>query len=366
MENALNSIKPSEIEDTLVALFEKEKKSNLVKASLFNLIIYTEDTERENYLVHLTKSLIKKFPCRIIFITESSKEGDFLNTKVSALRPEGEDDGFFCELIHFEVSKSYKERISYLVTPHLIPDLPVYLLFAKDPSSGDTPTTLGLDAFPSRIIFDSEYMGHMSEFCSYIATLQQENIDIGDLNWARFASWRSVISKVFSRKEKQKLLATCEEITIRYNSHSNEAFHHNKIQATYLQGWIATNMYWKFETVLCEGGKIVVNYTSKYGTHKIYLEQSSPDESIHPGKITSVVIKNQTESTSFEREESSDHLIKITHCNPNGCEIPVLYPLASEGTGKSLTREIYSRDTSPDFIACIKLLANWNSGIICS
>jgi len=366
VENDLNSIKPSEIEQTLVSIFEKEKKENLVKASLFNLIIYTDNDTREAYLTKLCKNLIKKFPCRIIFVKESNSEGDILNTKVSSLHPEGEDEGFFCEFIHFEVSKQNKERVSYLITPHLIPNLPVYLLFAKDPSAGDTPTSLKLDAFPSRIIFDSEHMGHMSQFATYISSLQRDNIDIGDLNWARFSSWRSVISKVFSRKEKQKLLATCDTIKIQYNSHSNKEFLHKKIQATYLQGWIATNMYWQFEEVSCEDGNIAVNYSSKYGKHKILLEQGESVDTINPGCILSVHIENSTESTSFIRDKASDHLIKICHCTPSQCEIPILYPLVSEGTTKALSREIYSRDTSPDFIACIQLLAKWKSGIICS
>lgn len=366
MENDINSIKPSQIEKTLISLFENEKKANFIKASLFNLIIYTEADERESYLIQLTKSLIKKFPCRIIFIKESNKEGDFLNTNVSPLRPEGENEGFFCEFIYFEISKSYKERISYIITPHIIADLPVYLLFAKDPSLGDTPTSLGLDNFPMRIIFDSECMEHMSMFASYIHSLHHENIEIGDLNWARFSSWRKLLSKFFSNKEKLKTLALAEEITLCYNSHSTESFHHNKIQATYMQGWLGVKMGWEFETVLCHEGNLSVTYRSKYGTHKIHIEGSCPIKTLPPGRIVSITIKNKTETTSFTRDETSPHIVKICHSTNNRCEMPVLYPLSKEGSGTSITREIYYRDTSNDFLAVLELISHWKTGVICS
>lgn len=365
MENDL-TIKVSEIEKTLVDLFEKEKQSNTVRASLFNLVIYTQDTDRVPYLTHLIKSLIKKFPCRILFIKESDSKEDLLNTSVSALKPEGNDDGFFCEHIHFEVSPSTRERISYLVTPHIIPNLPVYTVFAADPTKDVSPTTLKLDSLSTRVIFDSEYMEHMSKFSSYITSLHNEETDIGDLNWARFSSWRSVFANVFSNKQKQKILASADEITIKYNPRSTTSFHHTKIQATYLQGWIATNMYWSFESVLCEGEKIAVSYTSNQGRHKFYLEQAEQVEGMPPGCLLSVEIKNDRETTSFIREGGSDHLIKICHCSPDICELPVLFPLTNEGTAKAISREIYLRDTSPDFLACLKLLSHWKSGIICS
>lgn len=366
MENGLNKITPSEIEKTLISLFEKEKKSNLIKASLFNFIIYTEAGERESYLTFLTKSIIKKFPCRIIFIKESDKEGDFLNTFVSSLKPEGEDKGFFCEFIQFEVSKSYKERVSFLVVPHVIVDLPIYLLFAKDPSSGDTPTTLRLDTLASRIIFDSETTKHMSLFASYIKTIHHENIDIGDLNWARFSPWRNLLTKVFSTKEKALSLATAKTITICFNPHSTEAFHHHRIQATYLQGWIASNMHWKFNRADSENNQIKVSYLSPLGVHTFILKECPEQKSLPPGRITSVLIESDTDKTSFTREESSPHIVKICHSTPLKCEIPILYPLTSSESDTSIIKEVYSFGTSPDFLAVIELISFWKTGIICS
>jgi glucose-6-phosphate dehydrogenase assembly protein OpcA len=361
-----NDIKPAEIEKTLVSLFESEKKDNLIKSSLFNLIILTDVNEREEYLKILSRSLIKKFPCRIIFIKESKEKGDFINTSVSSLTPDGDNEGFFCEFIEFEVSTSYKERISYLITPHIIPDLPVYLLFSKDPTSGDTPEALNIDKIATRIIFDSECITELNLFAEYIENFPQENTSIGDLNWARFTPWRRLLAKVFSNKEKLSSLISADTITICYNVRATESFRHNKIQATYMQGWIAEKMGWMFKSALCEADKVVITYTSKYGIHKIHIVGSPPNKNLYPGRLTCIKIQTGDEVTEFIRDEKSYHLIKISHSTGNSCEIPTIYPVTKEGTGTSMTGEIYSRETSKDFLASLKIIKKINTGIICS
>lgn len=366
MEDGLESILPAEIEATLLSLFEKEKKENKVRASLFNLIIYTETNDRDAYLKQVTKSLIRNFPCRIILIKESSKEGDFLNTYVSSIQPDGGDHSFFCEYIEFEVSKSYKERISYLVTPHVIPNLPVYVLFSKDPTGEDTPSSLGLDTFATRIIFDSECMEHMSSFAQHVGSLHHENTSIGDLNWARFSSWRKLFINIYSNREKLKALVTCKDITITYNSHSTDTFHHNKIQATYMHSWIAGKLGWEFKTVLCDKETLTISYTSKLGNHTFHIKPSEPRENLPPGRIVSILIEKEGEATCFNREKESTHLVKINHHSNQTCEIPVLYPLSKEGSDNSITKEIYGGQTSSDFLGALDLISNWKTGIICS
>lgn len=359
-------IKPADIEKMLLSLFEKEKKDNLIKSSLFNLVIVTEENERESYLKALCKSLIKKFPCRIIFVKESKKTGDFIKTSVSALKPDGEDEGFFCEFIEFEVSSSYKERISYVIPPHITPDLPVYLLFSKDPSAHDTPASMGLDKIANRIIFDSECIEHLNSFASYIEELHKETTSIGDLNWARFTPWRQLLAKVFSNKEKLAALISAETITISYNTLATDSFRHNKIQAAYMQAWIAEKMGWDFKQAECIDKKVLITYTSKYGTHEVYIVGSDPNKDLYPGRLTGIDIQMGDEKIQFIRDKKSYHLIKICHSTNEICEIPTIYPVTKEGTGTSMTGEIYSKETSKDFLASLKLVKQLNPGIICS
>ncbi|MCH9811199.1 glucose-6-phosphate dehydrogenase assembly protein OpcA [bacterium] len=366
MENGITSTSPGEIEKTLLSLFEQEQKTGVIKASLFNLVIFCEENERVDYLKSLCISLIKKFPCRIIFIKELQKQGDHLETRVSALKPEGENEGFFCEFIEFDVSSSYKERISYLVTPHVIPDLPIYLLFSKDIALKDTPTTLKLDKLPLRIIFDSECMEHMSEFAKYIDTIKEEHTSIGDLNWARFTPWRRMLCKVFASPENHQTLLEAKKIHITYNTHATDSFRHNKIQATYMQGWIAEKLGWEFKEVSCEEGKVHITYTSSKGEHLICLEGSAANEDLYPGRLTGIEIKSGQRAINFLRDATAYQLIKISYCKNDHCEVAMTYPITNEGTGTSMSGEIYSRETSKDFLASLKLIGKLNTGIICS
>ena len=366
MENGITPTSPAEIEKTLLSLFEQEKQTGVIKSSLFNLVIFTEENERVEYLKSLCTSLIKKFPCRIIFIKELENKKDHLETRVSALKPEGENDGFFCEFIEFDVSSTYKERISYLVTPHVIPDLPVYLLFAKDIALKDTPTSLKLDKLPLRIIFDSECMEHMSEFATYINTIKEEQTSIGDLNWARFTPWRRMLCKVFSSPENHQTLLEASHVHITYNTHSTDSFRHNKIQATYMQGWIAEKMGWEFTSVACEHGKVVITYTSSKGKHMVSLEGSPPNKDLYPGRLTGIEITSGDRSISFQRDQAAYQLIKISYCKNDRCEVAMTYPITNEGTGTSMSGEIYSRETSKDFLASLELVSQLKTGIICS
>ena len=209
-------------------------------------------------------------------------------------------------------------------------------------------------------------MEHMSEFAEYLNTVGKKHTSLGDLNWARFTPWRRLLCKVFSNKEKHHTLIHADKILINYNTHSTDSFRHNKIQATYMQGWIAEKMGWQFESVQCENDKVHITYTSPAGKHHIILEGSPPNQDLYPGRLTSIVIEQKDNSISFIRDKKSYQLIKICHCNKDTCEVATTYPITNEGTGTSMSGEIYSRETSKDFLASLKLISKLKTGIICS
>lgn len=362
----MNAIHPSQIESTLQSLQQREQDSNLIKASLFNLVIYTKEDDRETYFMDLCKSLIRKFPCRILFFKESSEKSDFLETTVSALKPDGDDTGFFCEFIHFSISENIKCRIPYLLTPYLTADLPVYLLFGNDPSVNDCLSSLHINQAVDRIIFDSECVEHMTTFSSYMTNLIDKQIDIGDLNWARFSPWRALFGKFFSTEEKVQTLQSCDTITIKYNTHATKSFFHNKIQASYLQAWIAQKLGWKFEKVTSEKSSIYVSYKSNTQIHKIEIIGDAPQESLPPGRITEISINSKDNHAQFIRDKNSPHLVTTSFNTNQTCHLPLLYPLTKEGSGMSLQREIYFRGTDSDFANALNLLSNWQPGVICS
>ena len=128
-------IQVKDIEKARSDLWRQRQGTNAIRASLFNLVIYSKDNARQEYMQKIAQSVIKNFPCRIINITESETSNEsYLRTFVSDLQPDETNSSLFCDMINFEVSGEHRKRIPFVVTPNLLADLPVYFLWGDDPS----------------------------------------------------------------------------------------------------------------------------------------------------------------------------------------------------------------------------------------
>lgn len=361
-------IEPKEIEKAQERLRSKYQGTSVIGASLFNLVIYAKKDNREDYLQQIAKIVVNKFPCRIIFITEfpEGKE-DFFRTYVSEIEP-SKGNSVFCELINFDVSgPKSKERLPFVVLPHLLSDLPVYLLWGDDPAKND-PISLNLEHFATRTIFDSESAIHL---CLYAKTLldlyEKTNSDIGDLNWARSEAWRALFSHAFNSDEKFRVLARAKELKITYNAIESINFSHHKIQAAYFQAWIASRLKWNYEGALISSpSEVCFKYHSNTGSILVRL---SPGKytNLPPGRILSAdLISYDNEHMIFERDRQNPENVKILHTTSLHCEMPVHYLLDKEVSGRSVISEIYSQGTKESFLEVLQLITKVPEGIVCS
>lgn len=360
-------IAPKDIEKALAKMWESRKKEGATRASLFNLVIHAKHDNREEYLQKTMRSVIRKFPCRIIMIIEDETANrDYCKTTVTDLKADDNEKGTFCEVITFEVSPSYRERIPFLIQPHLIPDLPVYLLWGDNPTKKD-PLSFQLEDLSTRTIFDSETTDHMTQFAKSVLQLKdQVNCDIADLNWARMEDWRELFTITFNQPQKIECLNKASKLTISYNDRKTKSFCHNKIQATYLQAWIASRLGWTFQHDALIDGKVVFEYEK--AAHLIKVELSPKTyENLKPGRILSVEIEAcDGNHYLFHRKAKSPHMAIISHSDQNRCEMPTYHLLDREQSGRSLVREIYHQGTNPHFVGVLQLLSKYKEGIVCS
>lgn len=360
-------IHPKDIDKAREALWKQYESANAVRASLFNLVIYTKDNERQAYLQKTAQNVIKKFPCRIIMITEAadSKES-YLRTFVSDLQPEDRSSSLFCDMLNFEVSGDHIDRIPYVVAPNLLADLPVYFLWGADPSKND-PIGAQLKDLATRTIFDSETSESMTAFAKTLLALHENvSCDIGDLNWARLAPWRALFVHTFNDPEKLKCLKESKDIRITYNVVSTKQFCHTKIQATYFQAWIATKLKWTYEGSLGTKDELCFKYTTSNGPVTVTLLPGKHDQ-VLPGrllKFESFSIHN--EHILLEKSKQNPQQITIHHSTPYHCEMPAYYLLDKEISGKSMIHEIYSQGTRGCFIEILNLITKYNQDSICS
>ena len=116
-----------------------------------------------------------------------------------------------CDYIHIETSGSSHERIPFVVLPHILSDLPVYLVWAGDPSKDD-PLCYQLEQFANRLIFDSESTDNLPRFAkSVLDQYEKSHCDVADLNWARIESWREMLSMAFYSDDKLKQIENAKK-----------------------------------------------------------------------------------------------------------------------------------------------------------
>ena len=350
-----NIIAPSEIESELEKIWDSLQGTNKMRACLFNLIIYSKKSQRVGYLNEITQKIIEKFPCRIIFVThdETCSSHD-LKTSVSVLTADEGEYEIVCDLIEVEVCSKDHPRVPFVILPHILPDLPIYLVHADDPSEKN-PVAEKLEHLAHRIIFDSEAACNLPLFAQSVLSHQERcHGDIADLNWARTEGWRGLFANVFKGKSCLEEIKRAKKIGIVFNARKTDYACHTHIQAIYLQGWLAAQLGWTLKKV---EHPLHFHYESEWGPVAVSL-QSEEKEGISPGRLLSIEIDTESDiHYSFTRRGKCLHHVMIQKSSPEVCALPTNYVLDKDVSGQSLVKEICHTGTSTHYIKVLTLLS---------
>lgn len=356
MENSLmitDIIPPSEIEAELARIWESPEGTNKLRASLFNLIFYTKKKARQKYIQEISRKVVEKFPSRVIFISvDTETDKSYLNTHVSLISMTHGEVDVACDCIQIEVAGSHQERIPFVILPHLIPDLPIYVIWAEDPIE-ENPLFAQLKILANRMIFDSESTENLPQFAQKILELRT---GLADLNWGRIESWRDLLTSTFYLKERLKQLKQASKIHIIYNAAQSEFYCHTLIQSIYMQSWLSTQLNWKLKNIQTEKGTLHFSYEREQGMVDIGIYPEK-HENIKAGTIVSIDIETSLPSFfSFGRDLKAPHLVSMRFSTPVQCELPSKYIFAKDESGASLVKEICHKDSSQHFLNLLSKL----------
>lgn len=341
------SVAPKDVESELTKIWDQLEGQGKMRACLYNLIVYTHCSSRLPYLREIIQKTIDKFPSRIIFIT--SCEGESIKAKVSVLS----SGTIACDLIEVNMGAGMEDKITFLLLPYLIPDLPVYVLWTEDILEGDK-TLSQIKDWVTRIIFDSESTDNLSRFAESV--LKYTECNIADLNWGRIEGWRVLISNLFKSQSKLEELKDTKKMHITYNCHATPYFCHTRIQALYFQAWIATALGWKFVSTQTTERL----FTIQYENAEITLEPVN-FEQIAPGRVVTIEIQaNSGNHTLLQRSPETPHQIIIQHSTPDFCSLPTYFMFAKYESGQSLVNEICHLGTHTHYLNVLKQLSQIN------
>lgn len=353
----MKTIDPANIEPELQRIWDSLQGTNKMRACLFNLIIYAKKTQRMDYLNQVVQKVIEKFPSRIIFVTydETCSDED-LKTGVSVLTADEGEHEIVCDLIEIEVCRKDHPRVPFVILPHILPDLPIYLVHADDPTFKN-PVAEKLEHLADRIIFDSESTCDLPAFAKAVLSHSERcPADVADLNWARTEGWRQLFATVFKSKDDLKRIKHIKEVNIFFNSQKTKELCHTNIQSIYFQGWLAVQLGWKLKNIENAKDDLFFFYENDFGLVKVTLH-SGKQEKISPGRILSIEIKTEEEFRySFNRSKEFSHHILIETSTPDWCSLPIHYVFDKDVSGQSLVKEICHKGTSAHYTKMLTLL----------
>jgi glucose-6-phosphate dehydrogenase assembly protein OpcA len=351
----VHTVSPSDIQSTLDSLWDAKENKNKMRASLFNIIFFTKRSAREKYIRKIAYKLIEKFPARILFVSSDPDAQDSLNTGVAVMSTAQGEFDITCDLIEINACGRKEAKVPLLILPHIVPDLPVFLVWSEDPAE-DPNLCEELKQFATRIIFDSESTEDLGGFAQGVLEEQKKfSCEIADLNWARLESWRSLISSIFSKEEKLQKLENTRSVTLTYNAHETPFFCHTKIQSIYLQAWLASRLKWQL--VSHSPSLLSFQYKAKEKQIGVRLQEAQYSD-LAPGMIISLLIETEEGSRLFLSRDTKDPTqISVEYSTATECFLPTKM-LVSEGeSGQSLVKEICHKGTSEHYIEVLKIIA---------
>lgn len=356
-------IAPSQIESELEKIWDSLQGTNKMRASLFNLIIYTTKDKRTDYLKRLSQEIIKKFPSRIIFITFDPKNiHQELQVTASVITAEKAENEIACDLIEINTSTKHHKRVPLIILPHIIPDLPIYIVHGDDPSLSNMVIDQ-LEAYADRIIFDSESSLNLSAFEKAILHYKKKSkADIADLSWGKIEEWRELFSEFFRSKEHLTSIKQSKTIELTYQKEESQFYTHNVIQPIFFQGWIATELGWSLKKIQKNKQSLHFFYDREGGEVDIVLKPSLM-KGVPSGRILSVEIKDHLASHfTFKRNPKCPTHIIIEKTTSSICFLPMHYVLQGPHLMKSLVKEICHTGTSKHYLRMMSYLSQIKEG----
>lgn len=345
-------MKISEITSALTRLWSSLEGTSKMRASLFNLLVVTPKNDRSEYVRQITLKVLQRFPSRVIAISlDPNLPPGQIEAHVSLIPGARGEVDIVCDYISLEVSPQSLDKIPFVILPHLLPDLPIYLLWADHPA---TFVSHEFEKWITRVIFDSEVAENLSSFATTLLHYHQKNgSDIADLSWARTENWRELLSSTFYSPERLATLQGASKIEITYNAFETPSFCHTKIQSLYLQAWLASQLGWKLASAKPD------HFTYQHGLEMIL--KPAHNAKLTPGTVISLDILTPTDlHFSFARDPLHPHQIRTLICDVEKCEIPSKYIFTKSQTGLSLVNEIYHTGTSSHFLKVLDFLKNWD------
>lgn len=354
---ATKSIQLTNIAEELSKLWNNQESQKKTRASLFNLILYIQKNDYTSSYQALIKTVISKFPCRVILILSEESNEPYLKTSVSSETIGGSNHQVFCEIIQIEVAGELIERVPFIILPQILPDLPVYLLWTQDPSAQSIILSC-LEPFTDRIIFDAGRALNLQNYSlSILQLIKSFHCKIGDLNWSACSGWRQLFVQIFNTSKALLSLQHSNLIHIYYNKNPLHSNIENQIEGAYFQAWLASRLNWEFQKIENREDTIAISYSCSDHTITVLL---SPLEvkGVAPGTMIALEIVNETSQDYYNlKRDSRTNQVFVQYSEKDLCHLPYCSFLNQPVAGQEILEEIFHPSTGEHYQEMLTLFS---------
>lgn len=329
---------------------------NVIKASLFNLIIVSTTPHTAVRCQEFVRIVSEKYPCRIIFVQVDETSHSDLFRIENTVQAVGTGQNRVCfDQTTIETSLGLLHKVPFLVLANIMPDLPVYLLLGQDPTQ-DEVILPQLQRYANRVIFDCESLGNPKAFAEKMLNLlEHTKCEFIDVNWARTKAWREVVIRVFHDKKNIDLLNQSKAIQISYSSSTLPGQPKMEIQALYFQAWLAAQLNWTLLSIEKEDGTLRFSYRFDHSPISISL-LAKDSEAVEPGALFSLEVLTHNDSHFLISHERASNTVIVHSSNPERCEMPYTIFLNNYQRGTPLIHEIFYQPQSEHYRNMLHLL----------
>ncbi|MBZ5535118.1 MAG: glucose-6-phosphate dehydrogenase assembly protein OpcA [Acidobacteriia bacterium] len=228
---------------------DPESAGPVARASVLNLIVYTEDVTQESGVSETISELTVQNPCRaIVVIAVAGQDNLKMEAWISAhchrLSPASKV--MCCEQISLRGSRGAAKELAATTIPFLISDLPVFVWW-KGSRFFDSEFLAAISGVCDRLILDSKnFASPESDFAQleeYIKA-HRGRLAVSDVAWHRLMQWRELASQFFDPLVLRGHLEHIENVTVEYNKRSVDGSIVPP-QAYLLLGWLGSRLQWE-------------------------------------------------------------------------------------------------------------------------
>lgn len=331
---------------------------NLIKASLFNLVVIANSLQRGLECKELVRLVTEKFPCRVIFVqSDEASQADFFHTE-HTIQSIGTGLAKVCfDQFTIESSTNQLHKVPFLILPNIMPDLPIYALLGHDPTQ-DHVILPQIHKYANRVVFDCECIDNVQRFSERMLAMMQESVgDLIDVNWARTKGWREVMARVFSDQEKLAHLNQAKMISITFAGRALHTQPKHELQAIYLQAWLAAQLGWTLESVEKQDSHLKLAYRSQQNPITVSIAPKDT-ELLESGSIYAIEVMTHSEAHYLISHERERQLVTVHASTLEQCSMPYTIFLQNYQKGTALVNEIFYQPLSEHYQAMLHALNN--------